>query len=321
MNILTLESSSLSASVCITEDTKLLAQSFQNCGLTHSATLLPMIDHIMTSAQMTLADIDVIACVTGPGSFTGVRIGVSTAKGIADAKNIPCVGVSSLAGAAWNVAPLTDRLICPVMDARRGQLYNALFDYTGGALHRLTPDRAISLEDLAAEKMKENKIFTSSEENLDIRYGKLKTDHEGLTKQYTEAQTLIEELKKSSKGNEGLQTKLAEYEAKITELQKELADEKLASAIKVGLLSEKATDIDYLTFKLKESGELELDDKEQIKGWSDKVDDLKKRFPNQFESASKNKIVPNKLNDGKHDDSIEPKNLAEALKNQYEPNN
>ena len=80
MNILTLESSSLSASVCITEDTKLLAQSFQNCGLTHSATLLPMIDHIMTSAQMTLADIDVIACVTGPGSFTGVRIGVSTAS-------------------------------------------------------------------------------------------------------------------------------------------------------------------------------------------------------------------------------------------------
>lgn len=172
-----------------------------------------------------------------------------------------------------------------------------------------------------SEKMKENKIFTSSEENLDIRYGKLKTDHEGLTKQYTEAQTLIEELKKSSKGNEGLQTKVAEYEAKVTELQKELADEKLASAIKVGLLSEKATDIDYLTFKLKESGELELDDKEQIKGWSDKVDDLKKRFPNQFESASKNKIVPNKLNDGKHDDSIEPKNLAEALKNQYEPNN
>ena len=172
-----------------------------------------------------------------------------------------------------------------------------------------------------SEKMKENKIFTSSEENLGIRYGKLKTDHEGLTKQYTEAQSLIEELKKSSKGNEGLQTKVAEYEAKVTELQKELADEKLASAIKVGLLSEKATDIEYLTFKLKESGELELDDKEQIKGWSDKVDDLKKRFPNQFESASKNKIVPNKLNDGKHDDSIEPKNLAEALKNQYEPNN
>lgn len=151
MNILTLESSSLSASVCITEDTKLLAQSFQNCGLTHSATLLPMIDHIMTSSQLTLADIDVIACVTGPGSFTGVRIGVSTAKGIADAKNIPCVGVSSLAGAAWNVASLTDRLICPVMDARRGQLYNALFVYENDTLRRLTPDRAIAMEDLKKE--------------------------------------------------------------------------------------------------------------------------------------------------------------------------
>ena len=148
MNILTLESSSLSASVCITEDTKLLAQSFQNCGLTHSATLLPMIDHIMTSAQMTLADIDVIACVTGPGSFTGVRIGVSTAKGIADAKNIPCVGVSSLAGAAWNVAPLTDRLICPVMDARRGQLCPVDQLIHG---QRPAPERAISMEDLKKE--------------------------------------------------------------------------------------------------------------------------------------------------------------------------
>ena len=172
-----------------------------------------------------------------------------------------------------------------------------------------------------SEKMKENKIFTSSEENLDIRYGKLKTDHDSLSKQYTEAQTLIEELKKSSKGNEGLQTKVAEYEAKVTELQKELADEKLASAIKVGLLSEKATDIDYLTFKLKESGELELDDKEQIKDWNDKIDDLKKKFPNQFESKSQTKIDPNKLKFGKDDDNIEPKNLAEALKNQYEPKN
>lgn len=172
-----------------------------------------------------------------------------------------------------------------------------------------------------SEKMKENKIFTSSEENLDIRYGKLKTDHDSLSKQYAEAQTLIEELKKSSKGNEGLQTKVAEYEAKVTELQKELADEKLASAIKVGLLSEKATDIDYLTFKLKESGELELDDKEQIKDWNDKIDDLKKKFPNQFESKSQTKIDPNKLKFGKDDDNIEPKNLAEALKNQYEPKN
>ena len=165
-----------------------------------------------------------------------------------------------------------------------------------------------------SEKMKENKIFTSSEENLDIRYGKLKTDHDSLSKQYTEAQTLIEELKKSSKGNEGLQTKVAEYEAKVTELQKELADEKLASAIKVGLLSEKAIDIDYLTFKLKEAGELELDDKEQIKGWSEKLDDLKKKFPNQFESSTQKKIEPNKLNVGKEDTTL---TKADVLKKSY----
>lgn len=165
-----------------------------------------------------------------------------------------------------------------------------------------------------SEKMKENKIFISSEENLDIRYGKLKTDHEGLTKQYTEAQTLIEELKKSSKGNESLQSKVAEYEAKVTKLQKELADEKLASAIKVGLLSEKATDIDYLTFKLKEAGELELDDKEQIKGWSEKLDDLKKKFPNQFESSTQKKIEPNKLKVGKEDTTL---TKADVLKKSY----
>ena len=183
-------------------------------------------------------------------------------------------------------------------------------------IQELLKENGLTDEQIKAisEKMKENKIFTSSEENLDIRYGKLKTDHDSLSKQYTEAQTLIEELKKSSKGNESLQSKLAEYEAKVTELQKELADEKLASAIKVGLLSEKATDIDYLTFKLKEAGELELDDKEQIKGWSEKLDDLKKKFPNQFETSTQTKIEPNKLNTGKPDTGI---TKAEFLKKPY----
>lgn len=150
MKLLTLESSSLSASVCITEDTRLLAQSFQNCGLTHSATLLPMADHVLTASRLTLDDIDAVAVVTGPGSFTGIRIGVATAKGIADGKNLPCIAVSSLAGTAWNVA-LTDRLICPVMDARRGQLYNALFTSENGQLTRLTPDRLILKDELKKE--------------------------------------------------------------------------------------------------------------------------------------------------------------------------
>lgn len=153
------------------------------------------------------------------------------------------------------------------------------------------------------DSMRENKIYTSSEENLDIRYSKLKGEHENMSSQYKEAQGLIEELKKSSKGNEGLQAKVAEYEAKVQELSEQLKEEKLASAIKVGLLSEKATDVDYLTFKLKEAGELEMDDKEQIKGWSDKVDELKKKFPNQFESSSQKRIEPNSLNKGEKEDS------------------
>ena len=154
-----------------------------------------------------------------------------------------------------------------------------------------------------AEAMKKNKVYTSSEENLDIRYGKLKADHDSISKQYGEAQSLIEELKKSSKGNEGLQSKVAEYESKIKELSNQLKEEKLASAVKVGLLSEKATDIDYLTFKLKEAGELEMDEKEQIKGWKDKVDELKKKFPNQFETSSQKQIEPNSLNKGAKEDS------------------
>lgn len=147
MKLLTLEASSVSASVCVTEDDTLLAQSFQNCGLTHSTTLLPMTEHVLQASQLTLNDIDAIAVTVGPGSFTGIRIGVATAKGIADGHNLPCIPVSSLCGNAWNVT-LTDRLVCPVMDARRRQLYNALFEIRDGIPVRLTEDRLILLEDL-----------------------------------------------------------------------------------------------------------------------------------------------------------------------------
>lgn len=166
--------------------------------------------------------------------------------------------------------------------------------------------KAQGLDDATITKvtnaMKENKIFTSSEENLDIRYGKLKTDSENQASQLKEAQKLIEEMKKSTTGNEDLQKKVTEYETQVTNLSKQLSATKVASALKVALLSEKAKDIDYLTFKLKEGGEIELDDKDQIKGWSEKVASLKKQFPNQFEASSIKKIDPNKLNkDGKND--------------------
>lgn len=147
------------------------------------------------------------------------------------------------------------------------------------------------------EEMKANKIFTASEENLDIRYGKLKTEHDGKLAELSEAQNLIAELKKSSKGNEDLQGKITAYETQVTQLQAELQQTKLDNAIKVELLSNKALDVDYLTFKLKEKGELTLDENGKIKDWDDKLAGLKVQFPTQFETSGAKKIEENKLPD------------------------
>ncbi len=154
-------------------------------------------------------------------------------------------------------------------------------------------DEAISA---IAAAMKENKIYTASEENLDIRYGKLKTQHDGVNQQLTEANALIEELKKSNKGNDGLQQKVTDYETKVQQLQAELEQTKLDAAIKVELLVNKAVDVDYLTFKLKNKGEaLTLDENGKIKDWDDKLAALKTQFPNQFEASGKKTVVENRL--------------------------
>ena len=145
------------------------------------------------------------------------------------------------------------------------------------------------------EEMKTNKIFTASEENLDVRYGKLKTDHDGKLAELTEAQNLIAELKKSNKGNEGLQQRITDYEGQVAKLQAELEQTKLESAIKVELLSAKALDVDYLTFKLKEKGEIALDENGKIKGWDDKLAGLKTQFPAQFEGSGAKKYEENRL--------------------------
>lgn len=172
------------------------------------------------------------------------------------------------------------------------------------------------------EDMKANKIFTTSEENMDVRYGKLKTDHDGVKSQLDEANKLIEDLKKSSKGNEDLQGKITAYETQVKELQAQLQQTEIEAAIKVGLLGEKALDVDYLTFKLKEKGALELDENGKIKGWDDKIAALKTQLPAQFESAGGKKFEEHKLPDDKGDDhGSEPKSLAEALRMQYENTN
>lgn len=171
------------------------------------------------------------------------------------------------------------------------------------------------------EDMKANKIFTASEENLDIRYNKLKTDNEGKDKQLSDANALIEQLQKSTKGHEEAQQQIATYKQQTEKLMAELEQTKIEAEIKVGLLAEKALDVDYLTFKLKEKGELALDENGKIKGWEDKVAALKTQLPTQFESSANKKVIENRLPESNENRESEPKNLAEALHMQYEKTN
>lgn len=150
MKILALESSAVAASVALCEDEALLGQTFRHTGLTHSQTLLPMAEELLQGCGLTMKDVDLIAVAEGPGSFTGLRIGVAAAKGLAWAAELPCAGCSTLESMAWNLAGMEGE-VCAAMDARRKQVYNARFRVDGQQPHRLTPDRAISLEDLVAE--------------------------------------------------------------------------------------------------------------------------------------------------------------------------
>ena len=150
MKIIALESSAVTASVAVAEDERLLAQSFQNSGLTHSATLMPMAADLLKNAGLTLEEMDVVAVAAGPGSFTGVRIGVAAAKGLAWPGGKPCAPCSTLESMAWQCAHMGGE-ICAAMDARRSQVYCARLFAENGALTRLTPDRAMGLDELAEE--------------------------------------------------------------------------------------------------------------------------------------------------------------------------
>ena len=150
MKILALESSAVACSAALCEDEKLIAQSYQNNGLTHSVTLMPMATSLLANCGVGLEKVDVIAVAAGPGSFTGLRIGVAAAKGLAWTGNKPCAPCSTLESMAWNLAH-TGLELCAVMDARRKQVYNARFSSDGEKLTRLTPDRAISLAELGEE--------------------------------------------------------------------------------------------------------------------------------------------------------------------------
>lgn len=156
MKILSLETSAKSVSAAVTEDGVPLACAYQNTGMTHSRTLMPLVDAMLQNSGLSPAEMDVIAVAAGPGSFTGIRIGIAAAKGLAWGLEKPCCGVSTLLAMAQNV-PFFDGVIIGAMDARRHQVYNALFSQQSGELQRLTPDRAIGLAELAAELKNEEK--------------------------------------------------------------------------------------------------------------------------------------------------------------------
>ncbi len=159
MLILAIDSSAVTATAALLEDDKIIGDFNINNRLTHSEKLLPMIDSLLNLSGYSIDDVELIAAAVGPGSFTGVRIGTATAKGLAFARNLPCVAVSVLEALAENARDCDGVIgencvkyaVCPCMDARRNELYNALFIYEDGELKRVCEDRAISCEKLKEE--------------------------------------------------------------------------------------------------------------------------------------------------------------------------
>ena len=159
MLLLAFETSAKAASVALFQGDKLLGESYQNTGLTHSQTLLVMAQDLLKQCGFTAQAVQAVAVANGPGSFTGVRIGAAAAKGFAWGGELPCYGVSTLEAMALSLG-IWEGYVCPVMDARRNQVYNALFYVNRGSVERCCPDRAISLQELGEElKILEKTVF------------------------------------------------------------------------------------------------------------------------------------------------------------------
>lgn len=146
MNVLAIDTASRTCSVAVCEDAAILAEITDGSGDTHSRHLLDMVDRVLTMSGVGLAAIDALAVNRGPGSFTGIRIGISTAKGLASAAGIPLVGISGLAALAWQVAP-SGHLICPMLDARRQEVYCARYRFEAGRLACMAPETVCAPED------------------------------------------------------------------------------------------------------------------------------------------------------------------------------
>lgn len=159
MRILAVDTSAVCAAVAVTENGKILSESQTNTGLTHSRTLMPMIDSTLKNAEISLDSIDLLVCSAGPGSFTGIRIGVAAIKGLCDGTGKKCLPVSTLEALAYNLLGRSCTAVS-VMDARCNQVYCAIFAVDGNKVTRLTEDEALKIDDLG-EKLSsyENVIF------------------------------------------------------------------------------------------------------------------------------------------------------------------
>lgn len=182
MKILCLECSAGPSSAAVIEDGKVFASSFTNIKTTHSRTLLPAVKSMLDNCLINISDIGGFAVSNGPGSFTGIRIGISAVKGLAQAKKLPCVGVSTLLCMAYNFIS-NECIVCSVMDARCNQFYSALFDISGGCVNRLFEDKALSADELENEiygiREKFNKPIIVCGDGADLFYGLL-SDKSGI---------------------------------------------------------------------------------------------------------------------------------------------
>ena len=147
MNILGIDSSGLVASVALQSDDKLVGEYTIHNKKTHSQTLLPMIHDMLEMADVSVKELDAIAIASGPGSFTGLRIGAATAKGLGGALSIPLIAVPTLEGLAYNLAG-AEALVCPIMDARRQQTYTGLYDFTDGRMNTILPQCVVMIEEI-----------------------------------------------------------------------------------------------------------------------------------------------------------------------------
>lgn len=156
MLVLAIESSSHVAGAALADEDKLISECILNRGLTHSECLMTIIDNTLTMGAVGVEDIDVFAVSKGPGSFTGLRIGIATIKGLAQSVDRPVVGIPTLDGIAYNIQ-YTHHLICPIMDARRKQVYTSLYEYKGSRLSRIDEYRALSIEEVLDRLVKQER--------------------------------------------------------------------------------------------------------------------------------------------------------------------